>query len=195
MNGRLDVSSPNLKEKDIPITELVHLWKHRDSLAMMPPEGWETVISIIQKLLPEYGVRDFTNLENDHCYVVEVLLHQGQTDFLDDGIDLLAQTGGKVRVLQAFVSHIAPYYYHYVWEMFTNGTDEELMFVYPKKSRLLQKERQIAFLVERLLNSFGYKLLSPRAAATIIPEIETECLEKGEVAVFHLLFSELFSVH
>ena len=161
---------------------------------MMPSEEWKTVISIIQKLLPEYAVRDFTNLENDHCYVVEVLLHQGATDFLDDGLDLLAQTGGKARVLQAFVSHIAPYYYYYVWEMFTSGTDEAFMFAYPKKSQLSQKERQIAFLVERLLNSFGYKLLSPRAATTIIPEIETECLETGEVTVFHLLFSELFSV-
>ena len=73
-------------------------------------EEWETVISIIQKLLPEYAVRDFTNLENDHCYVVEVLLHQGQTSFLDDGMELLAQTGGKTRVLQTFVSRIAPYY-------------------------------------------------------------------------------------
>ena len=43
-------------------------------------------------------------------------------------------------------------------------------------------------------NSFGYKLLSSRTAATIVPEIETECLEKGEVAIFHLLFSELLSV-
>ena len=173
-----------------------------------------SLISIIQKLLPEYAVH-FTNLENDHCYdftnlgktiIVAwsstVLLHQGQTDFLDDGIDLLAQTqGGRtgcVFVLQEPLSAtIAPYtnIIYYVWEMFTNGTDEELMFVYPKKSQLSQRERQIAFLVERLLNSFGYKLLSPRAAATIIPEIETECLEKGEVAVFHLLFSELFSVH
>ena len=188
------MSHPDLKEKDIPITELVHIWKHRDSLAMMPPAEWETVISIIQKLLPEYAVRDFTNLENDHCYVVEVLLHQGQIDFLDDGLDLLAQTGGKTRVLQTFVSHIAPYYYYYVWEMFTNSTDEDLMFAYPKKAQLSQRERQIVFLVERLLNSFGYKPLSPRAAATIVPEIETECLEKGEVAVFHLLFSELFSI-
>lgn len=55
------MSHPDLKEKNIPITELVHIWKHRDSLAMMPPEEWETVISIIQKLLPEYAVRDFTN--------------------------------------------------------------------------------------------------------------------------------------
>lgn len=188
------MSRPDLKEKDIPITELVHIWKHRDSLAMMPPEEWKTVISIIQKLLPEYAVRDFTNIENDHCYVVEVLLHQGQTDFLDDGLDLLIQTGGKTRVLQAFVSHIAPYYYYYVWEMFTEGTDGDLMFAYPKKAQLSQRERQIVFLVERLLDSFGYKLLSPRAAATIVPEIETECLAKGEVAVFHLLFSELFSV-
>ena len=189
------MSQPDLKEKDIPITELVHIWKHRDSLAMMPPEEWKTVISIIQKLLPEYAVRDFTNLESDHCYVGEVLLHQGQTDFLDDGLELLAQTGGKTRVLQAFVSHIAPCYYYYVWEMSTNGIDEKLIFAYSKKSQLSQKEKQIAFLVERLLNSFGYKLLSSRAAAKIVPEIETECLEKGEVAVFHLLFSELFSVH
>ena len=189
------MSQPDLKEKDIPITELVHIWKHRDSLAMIPPEEWETVISIIQKLLPEYAVRDFTNLENDHCYVVEVLSHQGQTDFLDDGLELIAQTGGKARVLQTFVSRIAPYYYYYVWEMFTNDTNADLMFIYPKKSQLSQKERQLAFLIERLLNSFGYKLLSPRTAATIVPEIETECLEKGEVAVFHLLFSELFSVH
>lgn len=78
--------------------------------------------------------------------------------------------------------------------MFTDGTDGDMIFAYPKKAQLLQRERQIVFLVERLLNSFGYKLLSPRAAATIVPEIETECLEKGEVAVFHLLFSELFSV-
>ena len=188
------MSHPDLKEKDIPITELVHIWKHRDSLAMMPPEEWETVISIIQKLLPEYAVRDFTNLENDHCYMVEVLLHQGQMDFLDDGLELLAQNGGKARVLQTFISHIAPYYYYYVWEMSTNGTDAELIFAYPKKSQLSQRERQIAFLIERLFNSFGYKQLSPRTAATIIPEIETECLEKGEVTVFHLLFSELFSV-
>ena len=48
------------------------------------------IISIIQKLLPEYAVRDFTNLENDHCHIVKVLLHQGQTDFLDDGLELLA---------------------------------------------------------------------------------------------------------
>ena len=162
---------------------------------MMLPEEWETVISIIQKLLPEYAVRDFTNLENDHCYVVEVLLHQGQTGFLDDGLELLAQTGGKTRVLQTFVSRIAPYYYYYVWEMFTDDADTDLMFSYPKKSQLSQKERQITFLIERLFNSFGYKLLPPLTAATIIPEIETECLEKGEVAVFHLLFSELFSLH
>ncbi len=189
------MSQPDLKEKDIPITELVHIWKHRDPLAMMPPEEWETVISLIQKLLPEYAVRDFTNIENDHCYIVEVLLHQGQTDFLDDGLELIAQTGGKTRVLQTFVSRIAPSYYYYVWEMFTNGTDEDLMFAYPKKSQLSQKESQIAFLIEQLLNSFGYKLLPLRTAATIVPEIETECLEKGEVTVFNLLFSELFSVH
>ena len=46
---------------ELRITEFVHIWKHRDSLAIMPPEEWETVISIIQKLLPEYAVRDFTN--------------------------------------------------------------------------------------------------------------------------------------
>lgn len=78
--------------------------------------------------------------------------------------------------------------------MFTNGVDQELMFTYPKKLQLSQRERQIAFLIERLLNSFGYKQLSSRTATTIVPEIETECLKKGEVAVFHLLFMVDFKI-
>jgi hypothetical protein len=161
---------------------------------MMSPKEWTTLILILQKLLPEYAVRDFTNLENDHCYIVEVSLHEGQTSFLDDGLELLAQVGGSARVLQTFVSRIAPYYYTYVWEMTANGADGNLRFAYPKRTQLSQREKQIAFLVERFLNSFGYQSLSPRTAATVVPDIETECLDTGEVTIFHLLFSELFSV-
>ncbi|MBI1924810.1 hypothetical protein HYR99_11215 [Candidatus Poribacteria bacterium] len=161
---------------------------------MMSPEEWATVISILQKLLPEYAVRDFTNLENDHCYIVEVLLHEGQTSFLDDGLALLAQVRGSARVLQTFVSRIAPYYYNYVWEMAANGADGNLRFAYPKRSQLFQREKQVAFLVERVLKSLGYQSLPPRTAATVVPDIETECLDTGEVALFHLLFSELFSI-
>ena len=184
------MDSVNLK-KDLSIPHLSQMWERRGTQTVMPPEEWRDIILILQKLLPEYAVRDFTNLENDHCYIVEVLLHEGQTSFLDDGLDLL----GKARVLQTFVSHIAPYYYYYVWEMSLNGADGNLAFAYPKRVQLSRKERQLAFLIERLFTSFGYKSLHSRTATAIVSGIETECLDKGKVTVFHLLFSELFSVH
>ena len=182
------------KAKEIQLPELVQIWECREQQTMMSPKEWATVISILQKLLPEYAVRDFTNLENDHCYIVEVLLHKGQIPFLDDGLELIAQVGGSARVLQTFVSRIAPYYYGYVWEMSANGADGNLRFAYPKRAQLSQREKQITVLIERLLKSFGYQSLPPRTAATVVPDIETECLNKGEVTIFHLLFSELFSV-
>ena len=188
------MDSVNLK-KDLSIPHLSQMWERRGTQTVMPPEEWRDIILILQKLLPEYAVRDFTNLENDHCYIVEVLLHEGQTSFLDDGLDLLTQLCGKARVLQTFVSHIAPYYYYYVWEMSLNGADGNLAFAYPKRVQLSRKERQLAFLIERLFTSFGYKSLHSRTATAIVSGIETECLDKGKVTVFHLLFSELFSVH
>ena len=129
------MDSVNLK-KDLSIPHLIQMWECRDTQTMMPPEEWGDIILILQKLLPEYAVRDFTNLENDHCYIVEVLLHEGQTSFLDDGLDLL----GKARVLQTFVSHIAPYYYYYVWEMSPNEADGNLAFTYPKRAQLSRKD-------------------------------------------------------
>lgn len=181
-------------KKDLTIPDLVQMWKHREKKTIMLPDEWARVVSIIQNLLSKYAVRDFTNLENDQCYIVEVLLNEGQTSFLDDGLELLAKVNGKARVLQTFVSRIAPYYYYYVWEMSTNGTEGNLTFAYPKRSQLSNRDKQIVFLTERLLDSFGYQPLHPRTAAAIVPGIETKCLDKGEVTVFHLLFSELFSV-
>jgi hypothetical protein len=180
---------------DLPLSYLINIWKRRETQAVMKSEEWADIILILQKLLPDYAVRDFTNLENDHCYIVEVLLHEGQTSFLDDGTELLTAVCGKARVLQIFVSQIAPYYYHYVWEMSKDGTAEELTFTYPRRAQLSSKNKQIAFLIERVFNSYGYQLLHPRTAAKVVEGIETECLNKGEVTVFHLLFSELFSVH
>jgi hypothetical protein len=53
-----------------------------------------------------------------------------------------------------------------------------LTFTYPKRTQLPPKAKQLVFLIERVLNSFGYQPLHPRTAAKVVPGIETECLDK-----------------
>ena len=154
---------------------------------------WETLLESLKKAVPGYVVRDFTNLDNDWCFIAEVLLHKHQDSFLDDDKELLRHLGGKKRSLTLFVSVIAPYYYFYVSEMQYDVVDNQFVFSYYQPTELELEE--VIQPIRNIMKSKSCRFLPPELAKKVLPDIETECLEKGQVTAFHCLFSEMFSPH
>lgn len=124
-----------------------------------------------------------------------LLLHPGTANFTGAEEDLLGQYE-RVRVLQFHVSRVALHHYAYVWEMEAaeDGT-APFVFHYPKRSEYTKLENGILFLLDRLLARVGYSPLPPSEAQRVLPHLETECLERGQVTVFNLLFGDLWTVH
>ena len=154
---------------------------------------WKQLLITLKGTFSNYTIKDFSNLENDWCFVAEVLLHKHEKSFLDDDRELLRHLGGKKRSLLLFVSILTPYYYYYVSEMSYDVMRDQFIFSYYRPTEL--EEEEVIQPLRTTLESYGYQLLPTELAKSVLPNLETECLEKGQVTVFHCLFSELFSPH
>ena len=154
---------------------------------------WGHLIEQMKRAMREYPVQDFTNLENDWCCIAEILLHKGEKSFLDDDKELVNHLGGNKRSLSVFASLLTPYYYYYISEMQYDYHTDKYSFQYCQPTELELEE--VVLPVKSLLEANGYHQLSNQEARAVISGVKTECLEEGEVTVFHCLFSELFSPH
>lgn len=115
-----------------------------------------------------------------------VLLHENQA-IMDDDIELLYALSGKRLDLDIYVSLISNYFYCYVIE--TNLVNKELIFSYHQNEKFISRSQK-EFL-DRKMDSIGFKRLERNVADIDVPNVETELLYKGEVKVFHCLFSDM----
>ena len=92
-----------------------------------------------------------------------------------------------------FLSVLSPYYYYYVSEMKYDAVTNHFAFSYYQATELEAEE--VIQPIKNIAESQGYRLLSVDMAKQVLPAIETECLEKGQVTVFNCVFSELFNPH
>ena len=156
-------------------------------------QWWRTVVSAVRSRTSGYCVQNFTDLESDWCFGLEILLHKGVRSFLDDDRRLLQRLNGTKRSLFAFVSILAPYFYYYIMEMHWPAGVERPVFSYHRPTKVERQEAVRPLGAE--LQVHGFKLVPRAAAQEVLPGIKTECLAKGETTVFNCLFSDLHHPH
>jgi len=118
---------------------------------------WKNLIDQLRRAIPQYAVQDFTNLKNDWCFILEILLHRSEKSFLDDDKKLLSHLGGRKRSLMLFVSIFAPLYYYYVSEMSYDYQHDQFAFDYYRPTELELEE--VIQPLNGLMESKNYCLL------------------------------------
>ncbi|MDM8526848.1 hypothetical protein QUF58_01440 [Anaerolineales bacterium HSG24] len=154
--------------------------------------SWLEILAKIRQSLPDYAVRDFTNLADNSCYEGEILLHQNMS-FLDDDVELLTLLKGRRLTLRLLVSVLGPFYFFLIEEQRYNPADDKHSFKIieaetPEHQRILQEVKQI---VER----YCYSFLKRSTLKEVVPKLTTEFQGQGSVTVFHCLFSDLMNFY
>ncbi|WP_138752824.1 hypothetical protein [Paenibacillus sinopodophylli] len=147
------------------------------------------LVKEIEKLLPEYSVVDWTNLEEYNCMQYKVLIAKDQK-ILDDDVELINVLGGRRIDLVLYVSILGDFYYfNYVN---TNLIEGNWHF---SSVNVINKEMQrISIEIDSLMKRKKRTKLEDLVCKSFVPDLETELLNFGEVRVFNCLFSELDTI-
>ena len=145
---------------------------------------------IITKCADGYYVmlRKHSDYSNYPSIQYTVLLHKNQP-VLDDDVDLILSLGGKRIDLELYFSLLGEYFYYYIIE--TVGGKDTLSWRFSVLTNE-QLSHQVRELIDTLCTkafSLGFRLLPRTLAHVVVPEIETELINSGEVTIFNCLFS------
>lgn len=145
------------------------------------------VYEIMQYAFPDNYIKEWRNTDYPSVHF-SVLLHKNQP-ILDDDQELLAVLNGRRLDLEVYVSLLDNCYYIYVIETLKRFDSNKWDFhCYDAEEFVNENEMKI------LTNKLSLEWLSKidrSIAHKIVPDIETELHYKGEVKVFHCLFSDI----
>ncbi|GGG75083.1 hypothetical protein [Paenibacillus radicis (ex Gao et al. 2016)] len=143
----------------------------------------------IQRTLPNYAVVDWTNLAEYNCMQFKVLILENQK-IIDDDIQLIQALGGSRIDLMLYVSVLGDfYYYYYVQTSYHDG-------IWKFKDHLVRNEemKRISSKIELLMSGKKLIKLEDIICKHVVPDLETELLNFGEVTIFNCLFTEIETV-
>jgi hypothetical protein len=145
----------------------------------------------LKEIYSEYAIIDWTDLPNSNCYEYKILMNKNQ-QILDDDVELIHALGGRRRDLRLFISILSPYYHFFLEESTYNFSKKEWSF-----NKHITNDREIEDAVNKLrimMKSENIIELSTGIVSKVVANVETQYLEKGEVKIFHLLFSDLVTI-
>ena len=147
-------------------------------------------ISKIKKYLSEVFFNNhleyFINEEDYQCYEFEILMHDNQ-DILDDDVELMKKLNGKRKDLKIFISLLGNYYTLFYNFTFFNEMQNRWDF---KIEKIITDDEKVE-LIHQKMRAYGFQFLGYPDLDIKFDEIEIECKDKGEVKLFHMLFTEL----
>lgn len=140
----------------------------------------------IKSVLPNNYISKWNNSSFPSVHF-SVLLHENQ-DIIDDDEVLLDILGGCRYDLHLYISLLEKFYYMFVDETLRLPNNQGMQFSVLANSNSYKK--QIDKLDDKL-NALNYKKLSSNVAHKLVPYVETELLEEGEVKIFNCLFADI----
>lgn len=143
----------------------------------------------LKNSLPNFSITDWTNLEENNCMQYEILTVENQ-DILDDDIELMDALGGTRIDVDLYISIIGHYYFYKITktELKDDTWDFSSDVDYNDNLKMITRK------IELLMDSISLMKVDSDLCMTIIPDIETELLNVGEVNVFNCLFTELETI-
>lgn len=142
--------------------------------------------STIKNIFDGYYVNNFTS--DDYWSFEFIVLFNKIDNVLDDDVKLLNKLGGVRKDIFIYISKISKYYY-YTFSI-TKLVEEKLHFEYEDLYHMAKNE---LCKFNTFMESQGFSLLDKKEIDQVIPDIETELTEKGQVKIFDLIFTDLYS--
>lgn len=157
-------------------------------IARSSPSVKDRLIVWLRQTYPEYDLRDLTDLVEDQCFGVELLLHRGvQWGIWEAGSEarLIEQMGGSYRSVNIFISILLPLYYLCCYEVFPRKVDVFDCNDTPESQRVVMG-------VDQWLRSHGYQPISLDEANEQVPGATSDIFDEDEITVFKCLFGEVY---
>ncbi|MDD3404167.1 MAG: hypothetical protein PHQ72_12560 [Hespellia sp.] len=144
----------------------------------------------LRQIAEGYEVVDWTDDESC-CYEYKILLHEN-VSIMDDDKVLIENLDGTRRDLRIFISVLEPYYYMFLEKTEYLKAEERWNFSTITMSR--KKDARVIGKIDEYLSKNKYKKLTSNVVRTLVPDIETQYKECGEVIVFDCLFTDLVDI-
>lgn len=151
---------------------------------------WHSIVKELQSTMPDYYVKDFTNLDMDLAFCSEATLVSPKT-YIEDDIQLAIANGGVLRSTRLFVSLLGPFAYFSASAMYVSNTDKTLSFRKLQQMDDLDVARVFDVSQQVLLRE-GFHVL-PDSLINEHVMLETDCSSKENTTVFQCLFSDVIS--
>ncbi|MGE8205302.1 hypothetical protein ACQKP0_12115 [Heyndrickxia sp. NPDC080065] len=146
----------------------------------------DLILNHFTKSFLEYKIIDWTNEENIDCIDFKILMHNNQ-DILDDDIILIKRLGGTRKDLRVFVSLLDKFYTLFYDYSFINEINNNWTF----KREYIESSIVQSFEFYKEMEMLGYTFIEDQILNKKIVDVETEVIEKGEVKLFNLLFTDM----
>lgn len=132
--------------------------------------------------LKHNSIKDWSNFELYNDIELKILLNQ-DIEYMDDDIELLKAVHNNKNEIIIYVSLISNFYYI----LYLNTTIKNGDYYFNTK----EQNSFIENIIEKLFIKYNYKKLDKHIAQIIVPNIETELKQVGEVTVFDCLFNDV----
>jgi len=170
--------------------EYIRLLKKRED-ACNSKDYQDFLMEQLDNIFSGYKVVNWSDLNSSNCHEFRILLHQDQS-ILDDDEILMRVIGNERFDLMVFISIIEKYYY--IHSNCTRYVPETNEWSFCTMDKLLPEIEDKVDKLKHFLKNEKYAELSELLIKTIVPDIETELEEVGDVNVFDCIFTDLIKV-
>lgn len=186
-----------MKFIDTEVSEIIRLYENnrtelqKRTLFSIVSKKEETVDKKLHQHFRDFSVSNWTDYEELSCLEFEVLLVKNQP-LLDDDTELIKVLGGERSDLRVYISLISNHFYLYGKKTLYNPSTDAWTF-----QNLDLRNHEYFYIIEQFILDMeenNFKLLPKSDALKTLPEVKTKYIDKGEVKVFHLIFTDLVTV-
>src|SRR5262249_25637747 len=151
---------------------------------------WLLFIAELRESVREYDIRNSTDLSHANCFECEILLHPGAIFLLDD-CNSVSELG-NMHLIHVYRSILGPF--AVIAGEFARAGSNRLTLEFCPDYEPPTISGCIVSSTKRLLETRGYRLLSPSEFLVPVEYVSLEYTHENAVTVFHCLFNEMIDI-